>query len=330
MATIRKRGTRFQVQVRRNGQAISKSFLKLSDANEWARTMEVAADRQELPDRLALRAETDSLARTSLKQLIERYRDTVSPRHRGGRTEQIVLNAFLREYPKLCGKALAGLTTKDFASYRDDRLKAVSSATVRRQLVPLRHMFKIARIEWGYGNLVNPLAELSLKDSKPRERRLRQGEQEKLLEAADRLRSPMLGRVIVFALETGMRRGEILAIRQQDIDWSEPSLLIPETKNGHSRTIPLSPGAIALLTPSSAEKPFPMTAVALRLAWERLTKRVGIEDLHFHDLRHEAISRLFEKGLSVPEVALISGHKDYRQLARYTHPQRKGILEKLQ
>lgn len=340
MATIRKRGTRYQVQVRRQGKAVSQSFIKLSDAKEWARMMEVAADRQELPDRIALRAEADSLTKTTLRQLVERYRDEVSPTHRAGETEQIVLNAFLRDQKRLCSKALAEVSAKDFVSYRDERLRTVSSATVKRQLVPLRHMFKVAVSEWGL-KVANPLEALKIADSRPRERRLRQGEEARLLEAARCCRTRgIMPRVILFALETGMRRGEILAIRQQDIDWSEPSLLIPEAKNGHARTIPLSPAAVALLkAPTSlgtpcdgnpGDRPFPMTGNALRLAWERLCKRAGIEDLHFHDTRHEAISRLFEKGLSVPEVALISGHKDYRQLARYTHPLRRTILEKLE
>ena len=77
------------------------------------------------------------------------------------------------------------------------------------------------------------------------------------------------------------------------------------------------------------EKLFPVTPNAVRLAWERLTKRTGIADLHFHDLRHEAISRFFELGLSVPEVALISGHKDPRMLFRYTHMNAQLIAAKL-
>jgi len=72
-----------------------------------------------------------------------------------------------------------------------------------------------------------------------------------------------------------------------------------------------------------------MSANAFRLSWERVRKRAGISDLHFHDLRHEAISRFFELGLSVPEVALISGHRDARMLFRYTHPMRETILKQL-
>ena len=103
------------------------------------------------------------------------------------------------------------------------------------------------------------------------------------------------------------------------------------TKNGSPRTIPLSAKALEILkaTPRTNERVFPVTGNSIRLAWERLKRRVGIENLRFHDLRHEAISRFFERGLSVPEVALISGHNDLRMLHRYTHLRADDIAKKL-
>ena len=131
--------------------------------------------------------------------------------------------------------------------------------------------------------------------------------------------------IIEFAIETGMRRGEILNIKVKDIKGQ--TLLIPQTKNGHPRTIPLTKRALYIL--KNIELPFHMSPNAVRLAWERLKKKGNIKDLHFHDLRHEAISRFFEKGLSIPEVALISGHKDVRMLFRYTHLKAEDITRKL-
>ena len=131
--------------------------------------------------------------------------------------------------------------------------------------------------------------------------------------------------IIELAIETGMRRGEILKIERHHL--KDRTLIIPLTKNGHSREIPLTSKAINILYDSNL--PFPMTPNALKLAWSRLKKKGTIKDLHFHDLRHEAISRFFEKGLSIPEVALISGHKDVRMLFRYTHLKAEDILRKL-
>ena len=131
--------------------------------------------------------------------------------------------------------------------------------------------------------------------------------------------------IIEIALETGMRRGEILNIHNNDIN--SKILTINQTKNGCSRKIPLTKRALYIL--NNTKLPFPYTANALKLAWNRLKQKGNIKDLHFHDLRHEAISRFFEKGLSIPEVALISGHKDVRMLFRYTHLKAEDILRKL-
>lgn len=122
------------------------------------------------------------------------------------------------------------------------------------------------------------------------------------------------------------------------MDLRRRSVTILESKNGYSRTIPLTSKAVELLHScrdlggrgdQANDGVFPITANALRLSWERLCRRSGVQDLHFHDLRHEAVSRFFEIGLSVPEVASISGHKDMRMLMRYAHADRKGIDAKL-
>jgi integrase len=130
----------------------------------------------------------------------------------------------------------------------------------------------------------------------------------------------------------GMRRGEILAIKKTDIDFRKKVLLITETKNGFSRYIPLTKNALEIFkarTGDSEGRLFPITANAFRLAWEHVRARAGLDDLHFHDLRHEAISRLFEIGLTTPEVASISGHRDARMLFRYAHAERQSIFQKL-
>jgi integrase len=140
-----------------------------------------------------------------------------------------------------------------------------------------------------------------------------------------------MGPIILTAIETGMRRGEIVNIWRANLDLDQRTLHLPITKNGHPRTIPLSTKAVDIIrnVPRTDERVFPITANALRLAWEKLRRRAGITNLHFHDLRHEAISRFFERGLSVPEVALISGHRDYRMLFRYTYLRAEDVAKKL-
>ena len=140
----------------------------------------------------------------------------------------------------------------------------------------------------------------------------------------------MLRPAVELALETAMRRGELLNARYEYLQ--NGLLSIPITKTGVPRTIPLTPRALTVIRalPRSISGYFlPTSANALRLSWERAKRRAMLEDLHFHDLRHEAISRFFEMGLSIPEVALISGHKDYRMLARYTHLRAEDLVGRL-
>lgn len=333
MASIRKHRDKFQVRVRRKGvPTITRTFHKLADAKEWANLQERQADRGELgPER-------KELERITLADLVTRYRNEVVPTKKGAEIETIILNVFLRH--RICKKRLSELTTADFANYRDERLRTITAKTLKRQLSPISNMFEVARIDWQIPLRQNPLSDLSLKviDNK-RQRRLRQDELCRLLEAAKKTRNPLIVPVILFALETTMRRGEILALRFRDIDLERHSVTVRESKNGYSRIIPLSSAATAILTDAiekmsdedrrKNERLFPVTPIALRLAWDRLTKRAGIDDLNFHDLRHEAISRLFELGLTVPEVASVSGHRDMRMLFRYAHANHARIRVKL-
>lgn len=336
MATIRKRNGKWEVQVRRHGfPAKTRSFQSKADAKEWATEIERRHDRQELgPDRKALK-------NIALAELVERYRDEVVPQKRGSSVETILLNRFLR-YP-ICKKPLSDLTTADFASYRDQRLKEIprrrtkpiTAKSLKRELSPLPHMFRHAAIEWEIP-VSNPLDGLKLRaiDNK-RERRLLAGELERLLEATKKARNKLVAPIILFALETAMRRGEMLSIQFRHIDFERSTLTIPTTKNGYVRVIPLTERAVAILKalrPENAkptDRPFPMTPIALRLQWDRLVMRAGIDDLNFHDLRHESISRFFEMGLSVPEVASISGHRTLTQLMRYSHASHEAVRAKL-
>lgn len=330
MATIRKRKGKYEVQVRRTGLPhISRTFSDRRDAQQWARQTELAADRRDLPTTIDRKALT-----VTLGALVARYRDTVIIHKRSCENERIALTAFALH--PICRKAVSDIRTSDFAAYRDERLKTIKPISLKREFSPLHHMFEIARTEWGLPIKENPVAALRFKaKDERRERRLREGELDKLLAAATSRGQTDLIAAIKLAIETGMRRGELLRMTWGDIDWSEPSLRIPVTKNGEARTIPLSQTAIAVLQAKKPEQAqeddtvFCWTGNALRLAWERLRRRAGISDLRWHDLRHEATSRLFELGLTAPEVALITGHKSLVMLGRYTHPQRRIIAAKL-
>jgi integrase len=327
MATIRKWRDKWQVQIRRKGcPALSKSFINRKDAQAWARLMEVQADRKDLPQ------DPKQLERLTLGQLVVRYRDTVTPRKRGQDVEAIVLNAFLRH--TICSRRLSNLSANDFASYRDERLKSVTANTLRREFSPLHNLFEVARDEWGLPIRENPLDKVRLEcPNNRRERRLRLGELDAIVQAAKATKNRLVLPIIRFALETGLRRSELLSCTWESVDFGNRCLTLLAAKNGRPRIIPLTRNAVAIL--QSLQKGgdkgplFRVSTNALKLAWVRLVRRAKIVDLHFHDLRHEAISRFFELGLTAPEVALISGHSDMRMLFRYTHATRSRILERL-
>jgi integrase len=288
--------------------------------------MEVLADRSALPTKVDITI----LERLTLGDLVVRYAKERTSLKRGADTEQIVLTALLRH--SICLRKLRDLRPEDFASYRDERLKVVAPSTVKRQLGTIRNLFEVARSEWGIPLPSNPLTGLTLSDTDTRrERRLKPGEFERLCEAAGKSRNPCVLPIVRLAVETGLRRGEILGIQRDHVAPDQLSLTLPVTKNGHARVIPLSAEARRVLAglSSNGHRLFPISANAFRLAWERVKARSGVEDLRFHDLRHEAISRFFEKGLSLPEVSLLSGHRDPRMLLRYSHAMRAIILEKL-
>jgi integrase len=289
--------------------------------------MEVLADRHELPENMA------SLNSLTLGNLVQRYLREVTVHKKGAEYEQVILEAFLRH--DICSKRLSQLSPNDFARYRDQRLATIKPASLKRQLNPVRNLFQVAKDEWGLPIRENPLDKVKLKATdNRRERRLRDGEYEKLLHAARTRKNPLIEKVVVFAIETAMRRGEILNLKWDQVDLKRRCVTILESKNGYSRTIPLTPGAIALLQSCRGEaggddRVFPLTANALKMAWGRMLEGTGISDLHFHDLRHEAISRFFEMGLTVPEVASISGHRNAAMLSRYGHAQMGRIQERL-
>jgi len=324
MATIRRRKSTWQVQVRRQGHQLSRTFRLRADGELWARQVEAELDRGGLPmDSRVLRSHT-------LTDLLKRYAAEVVPGKRSADRELYMLRVIFRH--PIARVSLQLLTATEIAKYRDDRLSLVKGDTVRRELAIVRHCIEVARNEWGFVLPSNPVQQVKMpRAGNPREGRAHRGELEKLLKACEASRCRWLPAVIQLAVETGMRRSELLAMRWDDLDLKARTVVLRNTKNGFPRTVPLSTRALNVIedTPRSGPTVFAISANAVRLAWERLRRRAGVLELRFHDLRHEAVSRFFERGLNVPEVAMISGHRDLRMLFRYTHPKPEEVAAKL-
>ena len=315
MATLRKRNDKWHVQIRRKDYpSQTKSFTSKKIALRWIREIENKIDGGFI-------IQKNSTTNVSLRGLILRYIEEVLPKKKVEANETIILKAFIRQ--PFVRKPLIQITSRDFAQYRDYRLKTVKPSTILRELSILQHLYNIANREWNY-DIPNPIKNIQKPSlSNRRERRLSEHEFTFLIKG--NYPQVKLRNIIEIALETAMRRGEILNIHPEHIKGQ--TLLIPLTKNGHPRTIPLTKKALHIL--ENTELPFSMSANAVRLAWDKLKIKGNIKNLHFHDLRHEGISKLFEKGLSIPEVSLISGHRDYKMLFRYTHLRPEDILTKL-
>lgn len=273
----------------------------------------------------------------TLREAFDTYRLKISILKKGYPQECYRMEAIARTF--LGEKILRSITSVDIATYRDLRLtmvnartqKLISPATVRLELSLLSNLFDVSRIEWGYSD-DNPVKNVRKPKSPPgRERRLTPREERLILRYCHGHKNPELYSIVVIALETAMRQGEILALQWENINLKGRIAHLPETKNGSRRDVPLSLNArdaLIRLGTKSKGKVFSYSSPGIKSTFRFMLERLEIEDLHFHDLRHEAVSRLFELGtLDMMEVAAISGHKSLSMLKRYTHL-KAGLLAK--
>jgi integrase len=325
MASFRKRNGKWQVQIRKVGaHPLARTFGQKSDAMKWASEQERTIETAELP--LA-----DSGQRHTLLDLLVRYERDVLPFKKAPEPERYVLRALMRH--PIAQKRLVHLSPIDFAALRDERLKEVKASTFRRQMNVVRHALSTARREWGWAVRLRAISEIAMPTVAhfPVDR-LDDVKIGRVLEAASSQANPYIVCVIRLALLTGLRRGELLALRWDDVNLVQQTLTVRTSKNGHPRVLPLYPAATSLLKvlPRAPDATvFPISPNALKLAFQRARTKANLT-LRFHDLRHEAISRLFEIGLTIPEVQMLSGHRTLSQLSRYSHPNVKSVAVKLQ
>ncbi|WP_082874668.1 site-specific integrase [Burkholderia sp. MSMB1589WGS] len=347
MGTIQSRsrrsGTRLQATIRVKGfPTLSRAFQDRTDAETWIAEQEafihrrIHASKMET-ERQRIAAECEFQYRT-LGDLMRLYLATVTPLKRAAVQETIRMHGLLKHEIADC--PIVNLDRPRVATWRDCRLQSVSGSTVRRDMTLLAHVVKIGIEEWSAPLVQNPFTKVRRPpESPPRDRRLRPGEEPALLAACADARAPYLLPVVEFALETAMRQSEIASL-----DWTHISLpgryaRLPMTKNGTARGVPLSSRAVAILervpaTPSEngnreGQVFAGVTAEAVKRAFIRAVRRAKIHDFRFHDLRHEATSRFFERRLTVPEVARITGHKTWTMLERYTHLQLDDVARRL-
>jgi integrase len=326
MASFRQRNGKWQARVIRDGYPDqTKTFESKVDAEKWARALESAIDKGEF-------VSISEAHRTTLRAAIERYLLEVTPTMKGAVPDTIRLKAMMRR--PIAKWSMANLSAARIAAYRDERLKEVSGGTVIRELAYLSSIINHARREWGI-NVPNPV-QMVRKPPSPqaRSRVLTEDEIAKLLQALEPegRRSHWTKPAVHLALETAMRRGELLSLRWENIDLQGRTAFLPDTKNGDSRMVPLSTAAVQVLqgVPKHISGVvIPVKFFSLDAAFKRACKRAGLEEVRFHDLRRTAITRMAEKLPNVIELAAVSGHKSLMVLKRYYRPAAIDLAKKL-
>jgi integrase len=331
MSSIRKRGDKWQARVHRKGNnPVVKSFNSKADALKWARNVESQLD-------LGTLAPKQTMPR--LMPMLERYVEEVTPTKKGAPQERY--RAAQLKRTKLAAMHLDKITGEVVAQYRDQRLTEVSNNTVRLELALLSVVFEQCRKEWSLA-VSNPVKQIRMpKPGKPRQRRLEAGEEEALLAACKASGAHYLHSFVLLAIETGMRFSEIAGLQWENVSVGNRTIFLPDTKNGHPRNVPLSSrslSAINALPRSISGKVFWVKAGSIRSAFLIAVDKAKLlhpdthtfmAGLRFHDLRHEAVTRLFEKGLNPIEVGMVSGHRTLSMLQRYTHLRTETLFARL-
>lgn len=335
MASVRRHGKGWQARIVRKGEpTISKTLPTKAEALRWAAITE--ADL--LRGSYVHKRESEKV---TLKAALERYRQQISPSKKSVSVEGYRINYWQAQ--KLAAKTLAAITPADIVKWRDNRLaQGISPSTIQKELALLSHVYTIADKEWLL-DIENPVTRVRRpKVQNARERRVSPEELAAILQHC----SSELGSIVQLAIETAMRRGEIISLRWQYVDTGKRVAILPDTKNGSRRVVALSGKAVAVLQglPKRADgRVFGLLESGISQGFRKACARARqayrdnggtdpdfLVGIHFHDLRHEATSRLFELGLSVMEVASMTGHKTLAMLKRYTHIDAVRLADKLQ
>lgn len=340
MAAIQKRGDAFRVRVIRKGYITqSKTFKTRTDAVKWARKIETEIDQGMIKPKKTL-ANRMLDKQLSFGEAAEHYIKNHSIHKRNCKTESGTIRTLITQWGP---EHIQSIDKAKVFILRDDLLsRGRSGDTINHYYNAISKIYQMLQTEWSIP-IDNPIKGIKRLPANPSRTKRINGEIETaLLLACAQSTSKLLKPIVEFALETGMRRGEIMGLKWFDIDLPCRRAFLHVTKNGESRQVPLTLKAVQILSEVEAEQVeyvFPLKLDALRRYFDKAIKNAknnwkicGInpfDDLRLHDCRHEALSRLSDAGLNVIELSHISGHKTLTQLARYTHPSHEAIFSKL-
>lgn len=338
MANIEKRTsgdgkTSYRAKVRLKGFPVqSNTFERLTDAKKWAQSTEAAI-------REGRHFKTTESKRHTLTDLIDRYIRDVLPTKPKAIAKQTALLQWWKG--EIGAYTLADVTPALIAGCRDKLVTGITvrgtqrnPATVVRYLAALSVVLSHAVKEWGWLD-DSPMRKVTKpRESRGRVRFLSDDERVRLLKVCKESNNPYLYPVVVLALSTGMRQGEIMGLTWDVVDLNRGRAILHETKNGERRAVAITGHVLELLKelgkvrkidsnllfPSKEKAPQkPQKPIDLRTPWETALKKANIQDFRFHDLRHSAASYLAMNGASLAEIAEVLGHKTLQMVKRYAH-----------
>ena len=325
MAHLKKRKNgKWTAEIRQpDNKYISKTFLKKSNASNWAREVEYQLDKQQYEDF------SDS-ARLTLGDLIMRYRDEITPTKKGSACEGHKLNLMLRH--KIAKCRLLELKAKNIFDFKNDIRINRKPATINKYIHYIYTIWETAKVQWDIAlPSRNPASLVSKEKIKTKiDRILSPDEYRDLLIAASKSNLPFLADIIEFAYITAMRFGEITKLEVKDIDFHKSIAKLLDTKNGEDRAVPLTKRALEICNKYRFRNAlFDIKRDQFRHYYEQACRRAKIKDFRFHDLRACAITNLFLRGWSIAEVSVVSGHKTWSELKRYTRIQPSDLVKKI-
>ena len=333
MSSLRKeKNGRWRGEVRKNGLRISKTFDSKGDASKWAREVEIKIEKEQFEDF------RDS-AHLTLAHLIKRYRDEITPNKKGAVSEVYKLNFIIRQ--PIAKTKILRLSTRMIIEFKNELKRTRAPATVNKYIHYIHTIWETARLTWGI-NLPpnNPTALVKREKVMTKiDRILSYEEQDRLLTACKESSLDQLSDIVEFALETAMRFGEITRLQVRDIDFDKSIATLHDTKNGERRDVPLTVRALDICSKykfkdkvlefKDHQTLFPIHRDKFRHYFEQACKKAAVKGFRFHDTRATKITRLFEEGWDVSSVAVVSGHKSWSELQKYTRIKAIDLVDKI-
>ncbi len=321
----RKKNGKWLFEINKKGYPrLSKGFDDLRTGKKWASKIEHEIETGQFED-------LTKASKTTMRALLEKYRDEITVDKKGHREESAKINLLIRN--DISSHTITSLKAHHLYKFKKESDKVRAPATTNKYLHMLQNVWNTAKKVWGITMPpYNPFELVTMhKVDNARDRVLTTDEYSKLLVACSEGNMPVLRDIVIFAYETGARQGEILKLKRSDVDFDKRLCTFLDTKNGEDRTIPLTDAAIEILKRHRfGDTLFSLLPRRLRKHFSIACRRAAITNFRFHDLRACFCTNALLSGMTIPEVSVLSGHKDWKQLQRYTRIKPKDLSTKVQ